>query len=94
MTITYIEDYNEDELLAIFKHMAQKEQYTLSAAAEFKALDTIYKMVLAKNESWGNAREMRNLLDVTIQKLSERVSKMPPEQVTKETYQIILPEDL
>ena len=90
----HIEDYNEDELLAIFKHMAQKEQYTLSAAAEFKALDTIYKMVLAKNESWGNAREMRNLLDVTIQKLSERVSKMPPEQVTKETYQIILPEDL
>ena len=90
----HIEDYNEDELLAIFKHMAQKEQYTLSPSAEFKALDTIYKMVLAKNESWGNAREMRNLLDVTIQKLSERVSKMPPEQVTKETYQLILPEDL
>ena len=90
----HIEDYNEDELLAIFKHMAQKEQYTLSPTAEFKALDTIYKMVLAKNESWGNAREMRNLLDATIQKLSERVSKMPPEQVTKETYQIILPEDL
>ena len=90
----HIEDYNEDELLAIFKHMAQKEQYTLSPQAEFKALDTIYKMVLAKNESWGNAREMRNLLDATIQKLSERVSHMPPEEVTKETYQIILPEDI
>ena len=90
----HIEDYNEDELLAIFKHMAQKEQYTLSQQAEFKALDTIYKMVLAKNESWGNAREMRNLLDATIQKLSERVSHMPPEEVTKETYQIILPEDI
>ena len=90
----HIEDYNEDELLAIFKHMAQKEQYTLSQTAEFKALDTIYKMVLAKNESWGNAREMRNLLDATIQKLSERVSHMPPEEVTKETYQIILPEDI
>jgi SpoVK/Ycf46/Vps4 family AAA+-type ATPase len=90
----HIDDYNEDELLAIYKHMAQKEQYTLSQTAEYKALDTIYKMVLAKDESWGNAREMRNLLDATIQKLSERVSKMPPEQVTKETYQIILPEDL
>ena len=90
----HIEDYNEDELLAIFKHMAQKEQYTLSPEAEYKALDTIYKMVLAKNDSWGNAREMRNLLDVTIQKLSERVSHMPPEEVTKETYQIVLPEDL
>ena len=90
----HIEDYNEDELLAIYKHMAQKEQYTLSPQAEFKALDTIYKMVLAKNESWGNAREMRNLLDATIQKLSERVSQMPPDQVTKENYQLIMPEDI
>ena len=90
----HIDDYNEDELLAIFKSMAQKDQYTLSSTAEFKALDTIYKMVLAKNESWGNAREMRNLLDATIQKLSLRVSQMPPEEVTKETYQIILPEDI
>ena len=90
----HIDDYNEDELLAIFKHMAQKDMYTLSPTAEFKALDTIYKMVVNKDESWGNAREMRNLLDATIQKLSLRVSQMPPEEVTKETYQLILPEDL
>ena len=90
----HIDDYNEDELLAIYKHMAQKEQYTLSQTAEYKALDTIYKMVPAKDESWGNAREMRNLLDATIQKLSLRVSQMPSDQVTKETYQLILPEDI
>ena len=90
----HIEDYNEDELLAIFKQMAQKEQYTLSPTAEFKALDVIYKMVMAKDESFGNAREMRNLLDETIQQLSMRVSQMPPDQVTKETYQLILPEDI
>ena len=90
----HIDDYNEDELLAIFKQMAQKESYTLSPTAEFKALDTIYKMVMSKDESWGNAREMRNMLDATIQKLSMRVSQMPPDQVTKETYQIIQPEDI
>lgn len=90
----HIDDYNEDELLAIYKQMAQKEQYTLSPTAEFKALDTIYKMVLVKDESWGNAREMRNLLDATIQKLSIRVSQMPSDQVTKEAYQLILPEDI
>ena len=90
----HIDDYNEDELLSIFKSMAQKEQYTLSQTAEYKLLDTIYKMVLAKDESWGNAREMRNLFDATVQKLSVRVSQMPPDQVTKETYQIILPEDI
>ena len=90
----HIDDYNEDELLAIFKQMAQKEQYTLSPTAEFKALDTIYRMVLAKNESWGNAREMRNLLDATIQKLSVRLSQYPSDQLTKESYQLILPEDI
>ena len=74
--------------------MAQKEQYTLSQEAEFKLLDKIYRLVVGKNENWGNAREMRNLLDSTIQKLSERVSQMPPDQVTKETYQLILPEDI
>ena len=90
----HIDDYDADELLAIYKHMAQKEQYKLSPESELKALDKIYKMVLSKTDSWGNAREMRNLLDSTIQKLSERVSMMPPDQVTKETYQIILPEDI
>ena len=90
----HIEDYNEDELLAIFKKMAQKEQYVLSPTAEFKALDVIYKMVMTKDASFGNAREMRNLLDATIQQLSMRVSEMPPDQVTKETYQLILPEDI
>ena len=90
----HIDDYNEDELLAIFKKMAQKEQYTLSPTAEFKALDVIFKMVMAKDASFGNAREMRNLLDQTVQQLSMRVSQLPPDQVTRETYQIILPEDI
>ena len=69
----HIDDYDPDELLAIYKHMAQKEQYQFTPEAELKALDKIYKMVLTKTESWGNAREMRNLLDSTIQHLSERV---------------------
>ena len=90
----HIADYNEDELLAIFKKMAQKEQYMLSPTAEFKALDVIFKMVMTKDSTFGNAREMRNLLDQTVQQLSIRVSQMPPDQVTKETYQIILPEDI
>ncbi len=90
----HIDDYSEDELLSIFKKMAQKDQYTLSPTAEYKALDIINKMVMRKDEGFGNAREMRNLLDATIQQLSIRVSQMPPDQVTKETYQLIQPEDI
>jgi len=90
----HIDDYNEDELLAIFKQMAQKEQYNLSPTAEFKALNVIYKMVMTKDATFGNAREMRKLLDQTIQQLSERVSKLPAEERTKDSYQLILPEDI
>ena len=90
----HIEDYNADELLAIFKKMAEKEQYVLSPTAEFKALDVICRMLSTKDETFGNAREIRNMLDETIQQLSVRVAELPPDQVTKETYQLILPEDI
>jgi len=90
----HIEDYNEDELLAIFKKMASKDNYTLSPAAEFKLMDLICRKVVSKSSSFGNAREMRNLLDETIQQLSVRVSGIPQNEVTQETYQMILPEDI
>lgn len=90
----HIEDYNEDELLAIFKKMASKDNYTLSPAAEFKLMDLICRKVVSKSSSFGNAREMRNMLDETIQQLSVRVSGIPQNEVTQETYQMILPEDI
>ena len=90
----HIEDYTQEELLAIYKQMAEKEQYKLSPGAEFKALDVICQMLENKDDSFGNAREIRNLFDETIQQLSIRVSEMPADQVTKETYQLIEPEDI
>ncbi|MBQ9655000.1 MAG: AAA family ATPase [Prevotella sp.] len=90
----HIEDYNEDELLAIYKKMAAKDNYTLSPGAEFKLLDLICRRIVSKDQSFGNAREMRNMLDKTIQQLSVRVSSLPPQEVTQETYQYIMPEDI
>ena len=90
----HIDDYNEDELLAIYKKMAQKDNYKLSPEAEFKLMDVICRIVVTKTESFGNAREMRNMLDQTIQQLSMRVSQMNQSEVTPETYQLILPEDI
>ena len=90
----HIDDYNEDELLAIYKKMAAKDNYKLSPEAEFKLMDLICRIVISKNESFGNAREMRNMLDATIQQLSMRVSNLPQDAVTQETYQLIMPEDI
>lgn len=90
-----IEDYNEMELLEIFRHMVEKKNYILSAAAEIQVVERVMKMYFEKDpHSFGNAREMRNLFDATILQLSVRVSQMPPEQITAETYQLILPEDV
>jgi len=90
----HIEDYNEDELLAIFKKMASKDNYKLSPEAEFKLMDLICRKVINKSSSFGNAREMRNMLDATIQQLSMRVSSLPQSEITQETYQLIMPEDI
>jgi SpoVK/Ycf46/Vps4 family AAA+-type ATPase len=90
----HIDDYNEDELLAIYKKMAAKDNYFLSPEAEFKLMDLICRIVGSKKNSFGNAREMRNMLDQTIQQLSMRVSQMDPSMITPETYQMIMPEDI
>jgi hypothetical protein len=57
-------------------------------------MDAICRKVVSKDESFGNAREMRNMLDATIQQLSMRVSTLPIESLTPEAYQLILPEDI
>ena len=90
----HIDDYSESELLEIFKKMAREEQYIISPEAEQRAREVIERMVQTKDINFGNAREMRNMFDATIQQLSVRVSQMPEEQVTKETYQLVLPEDI
>ncbi len=91
----HIEDYNEDELLQIYKKMAADQEYHLDPIAEFKLMEVIDQMLMTKDESsFGNARTMRNLLNTTIQQLSIRVSNLPLDKRTKEIYQTITADDL
>ena len=90
----HIDDYTADELGEIFIKMASKDNYKLSSEAEYKLMNVIARMVYNKDKNFGNAREMRNLLDTTIQQLSMRVSMMSPSEITQETYQLIMPEDI
>lgn len=90
----HIDDYNTEELLLIYKNMAKAKDYELSLNAEMKLFEHIDNIILNKKKDFGNARDMRNLLDATIQQLSVRVSAMAPEEVTPEMYRMIEPEDL
>lgn len=90
-----IEDYNEMELLEIFKQMVDNKKYILSASAEVVVVERIMKMYFLKDpHSFGNAREIRNMFDAAVQQLSVRISQMPSDAITPETYQLILPEDV
>ena len=90
----HIDDYTEDELVSIYKKMAAREDYCLSQEAEFKLMGLVCQMVINKKDSFGNAREMRTLLDTTIGHLSMRVSKIPPQNLSAEVNKVIQPEDL
>ncbi len=90
----HISDYTDHELLDIFKQMAAMQLYQLTLQAEAKLIEVINNMCVNKTASFGNARDIRNLFETTIQQLSVRVSKMPVDDITKETYQIIQPEDI
>ena len=82
------------KLLSIFKKIASKDEYVLSQAAELKLMDAICRLVVSKDSQFGNAREMRNLLDKIIQHLSYRVSKMQPSEITEDVFKVIMPEDI
>ena len=67
----HFEDYTEDELYKIFETMMIQRGYHLHADAQ-KSIKHLIKSKMSRN-NFGNAGEIRNVLDGIIQKLSLRV---------------------
>lgn len=85
-------DYNEAELIQIFKKFAGKK-YVLDAEAE-KALEKVVKhMYTSRSKKFGNAREIRNLISTVTIRQSSRIMKIPQDQRTDEVYKTIKAED-
>lgn len=72
----HIEDYTSDELLLIFKNMVKKEKLHLTPEAEEAAHRAVGEMVAAKGKNFGNAREMRKLLDNVLDLQSNRLDTL------------------
>lgn len=89
----HIDDYNEMELMEIFKKLLKKKKYELAPTAEGVLMEKIIKLCISKTASFANAREVIRLFDHTIQHLSLRVSMMPAETRTETDYVMIQPED-
>lgn len=67
------EDYNALSLARIFRINATRYGYTLSPDADRRLNTVLTDMVLHKDEHFGNAREVRNLFEQTLQHQADRL---------------------
>lgn len=73
----HFEDYQPEQLVLIFKGFCRKADFNMTAEAEGKLLDIFKLLVLARDESFGNARTARNLFEMTISKQANRIVSLP-----------------
>ena len=85
------EDYSEDELVALFKKLAEGQKFILSDGFE-EQLRLTLRMVLSENAAtFGNGRGVRNLFEKTVLKQANRLAMIDDDNVD---MQLLMPEDL
>jgi SpoVK/Ycf46/Vps4 family AAA+-type ATPase len=86
------DDYLPGELMQIYESLIKLNDYDLTEEARTKMLELCKSLYLARDEKFGNGRDIRNLFDRTITIQATRVAKMiePDESRLKE----ILPIDI
>ena len=77
-------DYNAKELELIFLSMAKKKGYRLDQEATEKLHIEFENMYNRRGDTFGNAREVRNLLDRAIERRRIRHRTMSEEEITRE----------
>ena len=84
------EDYTPEQMLAIFKMQCKKGCYVLGESTEELVRDFIAEE--SADDSFGNARGVRNLFEHILVAQNNRLAKM--EQVTRDDLMQLLPEDV
>jgi SpoVK/Ycf46/Vps4 family AAA+-type ATPase len=90
----HLEDYNSDELFAIYESMAKQNGYALTGEAQTLARKAISEIYRNRGQDFANGRTMRNLLDETKRRLASRIALLAKESRTKETLTLITAEDI
>jgi SpoVK/Ycf46/Vps4 family AAA+-type ATPase len=88
-----LEDYNPDELFAIFASMAKSNSYDLSSCGEKRAKEVITEIYRTRKNDFANGRTMRNLLDDTIRRMPERLATLTQQERTVEALSTITEAD-
>ena len=84
------EDYSPDEMLAIFRMQCKKGCYQLTEEAQPLIRDYIAEE--SADDSFGNARGVRNLFEHVLVAQNNRLAAM--ESVTKDDLMTIIPDDV
>ena len=86
------EDYDSDELYAIFSAMCVKSEYTLADDAVEYAREHFRELYDTRDDNFGNARHVRNFFENIVSVHSDRVSEL--EDHTRENLSLVVLEDL
>ncbi|QJW46414.1 AAA family ATPase [bacterium BFN5] len=85
-------DYNQSELLQIAEQMCAMRQYTLSEEAHNSLLKMISKHKDNRDENFGNARTVRNIIEKAIRRQAVRL--IAKSSTTRQDLILIEPGDL
>ncbi len=88
----YFDDYDGEQMLAIFRSMCKKNGYTLDEAAGTYAKDFLSEMYEDRDENFGNARDVRNFFERSVACQADRVAAL--ESVDKDGLMALTEADL
>lgn len=85
------EDYTVDELVLIFKNMAEKQQFKLSEGFVDYLKSLLNEKITQNAKAFGNGRGVRNMFEKCVVRQANRLAVTEDENVD---MQMLLPEDL
>jgi SpoVK/Ycf46/Vps4 family AAA+-type ATPase len=89
-----LEDYNPDELAAIFADLASKQQFIVPTETNEKVIAFFKDRCARKTKDFANGREARNLMDEALRNQAERLSSSDIANMSKDDAMTLLPQDI
>ena len=84
--------FSPSQLLQIFEAIAKKSDFVITADAKEKLTDTFELLFEKRDESFGNARVVRNLFEKCVQNQANRIIKI--KKISKRTLKTLTEDDI
>lgn len=88
----YFDHFTADQLFEIFERFCKNSDFVINEEAKLKLQDTFALLVDKKDDSFGNARVVRNLFEKCVQHQANRIIKL--KKTPKKTLKTFTEEDI